>query len=113
MSVIIACVTCPLACACGVGVAGAVWVVMRPKVGLVMLAFFLLVFGGAAYLKWYAQKHKDGSTVGRSVAVVDAEASRGAEDREVAEAAEAQNGVVEPQQELDENDSNQQVTAEV
>lgn len=59
VSCIISCVTCPLACACGLGVAGVVWVVMRPMVGIPMLVVFCLCFGGAIALKVYAKGQKD------------------------------------------------------
>lgn len=60
VSCIISCVTCPLAFGCGLGVAGIVWVVMRPLIGGIMLLVFCLCFGGAAALKFLAQKKDAG-----------------------------------------------------
>jgi len=43
---IIGIATCPAACGCSLGVAGAVWVVMRPVVGICMLSVFGLCLCG-------------------------------------------------------------------
>merc|ERR1712137_584885 len=51
---------CGLAFGCGLGVAGIVWVVMRPLIGGIMLLVFCLCFGGAAALKFLAQKKDAG-----------------------------------------------------
>jgi len=45
ISCIVGCVTCPVAFACGLGVAGVVWVLMRPLVGLGLLFGFFLIVG--------------------------------------------------------------------
>merc|ERR1719336_88354 len=47
VSCVISCVTCPLALACGMGVAGIVWVAMRPLWGIGMMAICCLCFAGA------------------------------------------------------------------
>merc|ERR1712241_614087 len=59
VSCIISCVTCPVALGCGFGVAGIVWVVMRPLIGGSMLVLFCLCFGGAFALKFLAKQKKD------------------------------------------------------
>merc|ERR1712038_689058 len=40
LACIVGCVTCPAVCACSMGVAGAMWVFMRPVVGISMLSGF-------------------------------------------------------------------------
>jgi len=60
VSFVVGCVTCPLAFGCGLGVAGIVWVVMRPLIGGMMLVLFCLCFGGAVALKLLAKKKDEG-----------------------------------------------------
>mmetsp|Transcript_50925 Transcript_50925/g.142504 ORF Transcript_50925/g.142504 Transcript_50925/m.142504 type:complete len:461 (-) Transcript_50925:284-1666(-) len=43
------CIACPPACACCLGVAGVMWVAMRPLVGIPLLLFWVFVMCGFAY----------------------------------------------------------------
>jgi len=58
ISCIIPVITCPLACACSVGVAGAVWVVMRPIVGSLMMFVCVAICCAGCGLDIYARNKK-------------------------------------------------------
>lgn len=55
---VICCVSCPPALACVLGVAGVVWVAMRPLVGIPLLLIFVVTLGGYAVFKANAQQRK-------------------------------------------------------
>merc|ERR1711920_804074 len=61
VSCVISCVTCPLALACGMGVAGIVWVVMRPVLGIGMIVVCCLCFAGAIAVHAQAKSLKEAS----------------------------------------------------
>jgi len=56
----IACVVCCCpACACCLGVAGLVWVAMRPMIGIPLMLIFICTMGGMIALKCYSKRKKE------------------------------------------------------
>lgn len=60
VSAITCCISLPMACACGMGVIGFMWVFMRPLVGVPLILIFCCTFGAAIGFKVYTSQNKKG-----------------------------------------------------
>jgi len=58
VNAVIACVTCPVACSCALGVIGVMWVAMRPLVGVPLLILFCCGISSVSAFLIYAEKNK-------------------------------------------------------